>query len=190
MHGVGEGVGNIVYKLKFRFFTFVALTPAQTLSRREKACLSNCHSVLFGFFRPEQVAVAVLADGGDAPVDDRVVDEEVVHARPVLAAVDVFFFVGVDVYLAVEVFAGGKHEQSFAVAVCGKRIAEFVAAVSVRTAERLADEVLDAGHVADEGEQVVPPHDVFQADVAEFVAEDEAQRVAVVVASARSRMSA
>ena len=181
MHGVGEGVGNIVYKLKFRFFTFVALTPAQTLSRREKACLSNCHSVLFDFFRPEQVAVAVLADGGDAPVDDRVVDEEVVHARPVLAAVDVFFFVGVDVYLAVEVFADGKHEQPFAVTVCGKRIAEFVAAVSVRTAERLADEVLDAGHVADEGEQVVPPHDVFQADVAEFVAEDEAQRVAVVV---------
>ena len=49
-----------------------------------------------------------MADGGDAPVDDRVVDEEVVHARPVLATVDVFFFVGVDVYLAVEVFAGGK----------------------------------------------------------------------------------
>ena len=65
-------------------------------------------STIFGFFRPEQVAVAVLADGGDAPVDDRVVDEEVVHARPVLAAVDVFFFVGVDVYLAVEVFAGGR----------------------------------------------------------------------------------
>lgn len=108
--GGGEGVGNIVYKLKFRFFTFVALTTAQTLSRREKACLSNCHSVLFGFFRPEQVAVAVLADGGDAPVDDRVVDEEVVRARPVLAAVDVLFFVGVDVYLAVEVFAGGKHD--------------------------------------------------------------------------------
>lgn len=51
-----------------------------------------------------------MADGGDAPVDDRVVDEEVVHAHPVLAAVDVLFFVGVDVYLAVEVLADGEHD--------------------------------------------------------------------------------
>ena len=34
---------------------------------------------------------------------------------------------------------------------------------------------------SNEGEQVVPPHDVLQADVAEFVTEDETQRVAVVV---------
>lgn len=131
--GGGEGVGNIVYKLKFRFFTFVALTPAP-LPQGEGFIYRIVIVVLFGFFRPKQVAVAVLADGGDAPVDDRVVDEEVVHARPVLAAVDVFFFVGVDVYLAVEVFAGGKHEQSFAVAVCGKRMAEFVAAIFACTA--------------------------------------------------------
>ena len=40
-------------------------------------------------------------------------------ARPFLSAGDLVFFVGVDVHLAVEVFAGGEHQQAFAGAVGG-----------------------------------------------------------------------